>query len=197
MISSPVIHDNTNLKRITAFCREVRLFLTDHWTAFHALNPETSQYRSTATRPTPSRSMCRFTSGFLLPRLLDRFPQERWKVRSGAATPGPDTAGRWRFSPAGLQDRDGVWHSHYWIEDHTGLIIDLTADQFGWSPVTVTRDPSVAPPPPSQPGPLGTRHPHERRPMANPAPLGTSLAKPPSGRSLPPRGRGLVWTLCH
>lgn len=38
---------------------------------------------------------------------------------------------------SGFRAPGGAWHFHYWLE-RGGLIIDLTADQFGGLPVTVT-----------------------------------------------------------
>lgn len=42
---------------------------------------------------------------------------------------------------SGARDVNGVSHGHYWIEGSTSqghpFVADITADQFGWSPIVV------------------------------------------------------------
>lgn len=91
-----------------------------------------------------SSGMCRLTSAFLV-KALSQATGTRWTVRGGA--PASD-AGVWELrdgvTEGGMIDRDGFWRGHYWVEDLSGaLMVDLTADQFGWEPLIVreTGDP--------------------------------------------------------
>lgn len=86
----------------------------------------------------PSLGMCRLTSAFLA-RALSETTGVRWTVRGGAPASEADAWDlRDGVPEGGMVDQDGMWRGHYWVEDLAGtLMVDLTADQFGWEPLNV------------------------------------------------------------
>lgn len=101
--------------------RQVRVFLEGVWPAWHA-------ERGEATPLPPSAYTCGRSSTFLR-RVLDETCGLAAVVEGGT----PDAA-----NPArGFLGRLG-WASHSWVEVE-GLIVDVTADQFGAPPVIVAR----------------------------------------------------------
>jgi hypothetical protein len=115
----------------------------------------------------PPRPGVPATTGFcngaaygLLLHLREEEPEVSWRVASGrggkpealAALGAADRArveavvdlGRW---PGGMLTPEGDWRDHWWVAgtmpDGTELIVDLTADQFGYGTVIV--EPGVDP----------------------------------------------------
>lgn len=76
--------------------------------------------------------MCRFTSAFLLKAL-----GPGWRL--GGGDPFVYRGGAWVYSPSagGYRKSDGHVDGHYWVVKD-GLIVDLTATQFGGDPIVLT-----------------------------------------------------------
>lgn len=86
-----------------------------------------------------SYSMCRMSSAFLAKRLTDELGGE-WHVLGGAGEEGWDLGDcLLGAEPGGVLSTDGVWSGHWWVKGH-GIIVDVTADQFGLDPVIATSD---------------------------------------------------------
>lgn len=77
---------------------------------------------------------CLYAS-LLLRTCLNRFAPCEARIHGGCAE-----------DARGLQDRQGNWRGHYWVQGRTtdGLefLADITADQFGWDPVTLVVEPA-------------------------------------------------------
>lgn len=97
---------------------DLRLFLATCWEWTHEVHYARSFPRKDPRPTISSTYMCRHTSRMLL-ELLDEV-DPGWKLAGGTIKT--------------LDERDA--QPHWWIEKD-GLIIDLTADQFGWEPITV------------------------------------------------------------
>lgn len=110
--SSPITP--AHLEALTA----LRTFLEDCWRWSHHVYYDTG-FRRKEPKPTiPSTFMCRHTSSVLLELLTPLDPT-------------------WRLNGGTMATCDGrPVQPHWWIENKD-VIVDLTADQFGW-PETVT-----------------------------------------------------------
>ena len=98
---------------------DLRSFLEDCWRWSHEVHYARSFPRSDPRPSLPSTYMCRHTSRLLLELLEETDPG--WTLNGGTmATKKGDTP-----------------QPHWWIEKD-GVIVDLTADQFGWDAITVT-----------------------------------------------------------
>ncbi len=97
---------------------------------------------------TPASSwMCRMSSAILLRVVSERHAGGAWHVEGGHPTVLHRGNGRREFKPAharvdgGMWDRvERRWCPHYWLagsHDGRDVILDVTADQFGWEPVVV------------------------------------------------------------
>lgn len=94
-----------------------------------------------------SQGMCRMSCVCLLPILRQGFPDGNWRIAGGHPSVAYESV-RSQFRRAfdgldgGMWDRaNNQWDGHYWLEgeiDGERLIVDVTADQYGWSPVVVT-----------------------------------------------------------
>jgi hypothetical protein len=78
---------------------------------------------------TPDRNMCLFTAATLLKLLR---PCDRGVTISGGDVWLPKYAKGGFYTPA------LGWQGHYWLQSSCGLIIDITAQQFGHAPVIIT-----------------------------------------------------------
>jgi hypothetical protein len=80
--------------------------------------------------------------------LREQFPDWFWSVVGGHGVESyqdhfldDEEADR---SPGGMMDAQGEWCGHFWVrggdpdDDHVGMIVDLSADQFGYEEVVVT-----------------------------------------------------------
>ncbi|MBK1666465.1 hypothetical protein CKO28_00225 [Rhodovibrio sodomensis] len=127
----------TGRDRLIAAAGELRAYLVPHWAAW-------KKQRGCQDDPCLSHGMCRFSSAFLLLALSARWPSGRWRVHQGMADfcpTDPGVIGREMSRPGGIRDPQGHWHDHCWVVgrvDGSSVIVDLTADQFGHSPVIVT-----------------------------------------------------------
>jgi hypothetical protein len=103
---------------------------------------------------TETTGFCRGVAWGLMLVLQEEVPEIEWRVEGGwgveavsvtmpDGTPRQDAVGfvdaaAW---PGGMVDRDGVWRGHFWVtgraSDGGRVIVDLTADQFGWEDVVV------------------------------------------------------------
>jgi len=119
------------------------------------------EWRRRSGRPAPEGhaptfGMCRGASYGALLVFRERVPQVSWRLAGGwgreavsmvmpDGTSRPDVEGRIDTAlwPGGMVDADGRWEGHFWIEGTIGdggsrVIVDLTADQFGYGPFVVT-----------------------------------------------------------
>ncbi len=94
----------------------------------------------------PAHGMCRATTALALSILREHDPEGEWGPDGGHPTVRYWNRGKSQFRTA-YKDLDGgmwdrlreAWDGHYWLKGgRDGVILDLTADQFGWEPVTVT-----------------------------------------------------------
>jgi hypothetical protein len=115
--------------------REIRAFLEERW----------SEWRAARGIPDPdpvSRNMCRLSAALLAPALEERHGGG-WRVAGGCGEEGGDL-GEYdtRAFPGGMVSlEDGHWHGHYWAWSRgLGLVVDVTADQFGHPGIVVTRE---------------------------------------------------------
>jgi len=119
------------------------------------------EWRRKSGCPAPAGSpattnLCRGAAYGALLVFREHLPQVAWHLAGGwgiealsmtmpDGTPRPDVEGRidtflW---PGGMADANGRWQGHFWIEGTIGedgprMIVDLTADQFGYGCVVVT-----------------------------------------------------------
>lgn len=111
---------------ITTFAVTVRQFLEPHWLTAH---------QSWNEIPDPlSRWMCRYSSIFLATLLRELQSEHVWEIVGGRPPQHTDATPPVQIGMLGC---DGTWHDHCWVKGN-GLIIDLTADQFGYAPVIAT-----------------------------------------------------------
>lgn len=98
-----------------------------------------------------SIGMCRVSSSIARRILADEYPEGDWKVVGGHPSVAyvnrsPREARRFLKSfdgvDGGMWDRSASqWDGHYWVRGNLNgemLIVDLTADQYGWDPVVIT-----------------------------------------------------------
>lgn len=111
---------------VTTFAVIVRQFLEPHWLTAH---------QSWNEIPDPlSRWMCRYSSLFLATLLRELQSEHVWEIVGGRPPQDTDATPQ---AQVGMLGCDGTWHDHCWVKGNE-LIIDLTADQFGYAPVIVT-----------------------------------------------------------
>ncbi|NTF17009.1 hypothetical protein G6L37_01020 [Agrobacterium rubi] len=82
--------------------------------------------------------------------LREMFPDCYWRVAGGFGveycTDRPDNLGDFAdldLFPGGMVNDDDEWHGHFWVtggdpDGDEGVIVDLSADQFGHEPIVVT-----------------------------------------------------------
>ena len=112
--------------KISLLASDCRRFLEPHWLETHKSWGEET--------PDPfSRWMCRYSSIFLALVFHERLGSG-WTIVGGRpqlqlnATPQ---------GAVGIFATNGTWNDHCWLEGN-GLVVDITADQFGYPPVIVT-----------------------------------------------------------
>jgi hypothetical protein len=130
--------EGLDIERVRRVAAEVRAFLEPRWDAVHEANEKVPP----DGKP-PARDMCRLSSAFLQRVLEEEVPGEDWTVVGGDPLPGGDVDPECG-TPGGCRDwSKGEWHGHYWVVGGgSGLVVDVTADQFGGEPVLVTEDDS-------------------------------------------------------
>lgn len=115
-----------NLSEIGDVAGSLRPFLEDCWRAWKVSigNPADAFERLSA-------GMCGFTSSFMAGVLNDMVGGE-WTLAGGRPLSG-----------GGVRSACGAQAGHFWTVSADGVIVDLTADQFGLPTVVVTteRDP--------------------------------------------------------
>ncbi len=94
---------------------------------------------------------CRGVAAGIAVILAEAYPDCFWRVAGGfgieyGTEAASDLAGfvDGECFPGGMIDAAGEWHGHFWVtggdpESDEGLIVDLSADQFGHDPVVVTQ----------------------------------------------------------
>lgn len=95
-----------------------------------------------------SLGMCSIATPALVEILTAELPDGEWRANGGHPTVAYRKIAAREFRKA-FYDLDGgmwdyrrqAWDGHYWVEgklDGRDVIVDLTADQYGWDPVIVT-----------------------------------------------------------
>lgn len=112
------------ISHLTTFATTIRQFLEPHWLESHQGWGEVPDLLS--------QYMCRYTSIFLATLLREQHGQDVWKIVGGRPPQSPTETDR-----VGMLASDSTWNDHCWVEG-LGLIVDITADQFGHAPVIVT-----------------------------------------------------------
>lgn len=160
--------DRDEQLQLRGFLLDLRPFLEERWHDWKherfgpELGVQVIDEQEMPVGHTMSWGMCRFTTAFLLPLLARHFPlagQEHqpwagWRAASGTADflsidPGWNRKGRpnstlfARDGRGGMVDVSSIWRDHCWVVRRDGLLVDLTADQFGHEEVIVctTDDP--------------------------------------------------------
>lgn len=115
---------------IAAFSSSARLFLEECWAAYR-------EEKGLLSHGVASGDMCLLSSAFLAAVLADTF-EGTWKVCGGIPRLEDMQATRGNIN-GGMRDLTGRWRGHYWVmSGRLGLIVDVTADQFGHPSVLVT-----------------------------------------------------------
>ncbi len=136
---------STGLDDLLGFAEVARGRFEDAlWPAFHAEVGEPGPPPGTAA----STGMCRVSTACLAAALREAFPEGGWRAAGGSPLELRGVRLRGLF----VQDRKGVdggmwdrdresWDGHYWVTGRHGgrdVLVDVTADQYGWGAVTVT-----------------------------------------------------------
>jgi hypothetical protein len=94
---------------------------------------------------------CRGVAAGVAVILAERYPECFWRVAGGFGIEYGDEASPdlvefvdGECFPGGMVNGAGEWHGHFWVtggdpDSDEGLIVDLSADQFGHGPVVVTQ----------------------------------------------------------
>lgn len=94
---------------------------------------------------------CRGVAAGVAVILAERYPHCFWRVAGGfgieygdAASPDLAEFIDEEFFPGGMINAADEWHGHFWVtggdpDSDEGLVVDLSADQFGHDPVIVTQ----------------------------------------------------------
>ena len=110
--------------------RPIRALLCDDWDWFKRDYPD-------HLRDPLSQNMCFITSAYLY-HLFTHVGMTEWKLREGH--PFVDEFDMDSNRPTGgMLDRHQKWQAHTWLEHDQGWILDLTADQFGYAPIIITK----------------------------------------------------------
>lgn len=120
-------------RNLAEFIGKAREFLEPLWIKTHA---------TWANEPVPSPSskyMCRYSCLFLQQALKDA-GYGQWTIRLGRP-PSPELNGT-KAGMFGYQSGDGCFHDHAWLTKD-GLMIDITADQYGDLPIIIGNATSV------------------------------------------------------
>lgn len=112
------------LSEIGDFAGSLRSFIEPFWRAWKA-----ESERPQGPFETDSAGMCGFTSCFVA-MALNKALGGGWTMAGGRP--------RAAFPEGGVRCASGRQNGHFWAESESGLIVDLTADQFGLPTVVVT-----------------------------------------------------------
>lgn len=80
-----------------------------------------------------SRFMCRYTSIFVK-QILQQYNQTNLVISAGRPKKNYEGTSQGKY---GFLSKNGCWYDHCWVETDK-LIVDLTSDQFGDSPIIIT-----------------------------------------------------------
>lgn len=118
----------------------------EEWRERHGLPVDVGQAVTT--------NLCRGAAYGLLMHLREEIPDARWWVDGGYGAEAvslhmPDGTSRTDLPriihterwPGGMQAPDGTWRGHFWVcgrlADGLEIVVDLTADQFGYADLVV------------------------------------------------------------
>ncbi len=114
------------LAEVTHLAWKIRRFLEPHWVEAHL------SWGVEIPQP-PSRWMCRSTSIFLAEVFRTQLGG-CWQIVGGRPEKDLDATPE---GGVGIFATNGTWNDHCWLEG-SGLIVDLTSDQFGHPTVIIT-----------------------------------------------------------
>ena len=122
----------SDLCRTLLIAKEAREFLEPQWESWRR-----EKGNAISGAGPLSSDMCRFSARFLCAVLKQEMPEGEWLCLGGSPTLDDDVDPDYGI-PGGYKDLSGAWHGHYWVSDGDyGLIVDVTADQFGGEKVFV------------------------------------------------------------
>jgi hypothetical protein len=125
------------ISRTTTIATAARVFMHPKWIAWRAdrdIMPVAPQSESTG--------MCRFSACFLQQLLAREIPEGHWVLEGGYRAESESQFGPSRIAGGYFDATTRRWNGHYWlVEKKTGMVVDVTADQFDGAPVTVCREP--------------------------------------------------------
>jgi hypothetical protein len=93
---------------------------------------------------------CRGVAAGVAEILRETYPDCFWRVAGGFGleycSDMPESLSEFvneEYFPGGMVNQDGEWHGHFWVtggdpDSDDGLVVDLSADQFGHEEVVVT-----------------------------------------------------------
>lgn len=119
------------------------------WKELRCLVPAPDYIYPPGAEFTSSHGMCWVSSACSIPLLEQVYPDAAWKVAGGhprnayeQSYPNGTFRNQEWWQDGGMWAADRKkWDGHYWVEgvlDDQRILVDLTADQFGWPPVIVT-----------------------------------------------------------
>jgi hypothetical protein len=112
---------------LEVFLQDVRRFLEPIWVKTH------KSWDDEPMPDPPSKYMCRYSCLFLQ-QLLQQYGYGQWSIELGRP-PSPDLNGT-KEGKFGYYAKDG-WYDHAWLVKD-GVIIDITADQYGDAPIIIS-----------------------------------------------------------
>ena len=105
------------------FLHTIRAFLEPYWLEAHK--------SWGVVPPIISKQMCIYTCLFLKFVLEDIYSEE-WRIMLARPKLKYDKTCKGKF---GYKTPDNIWHDHAWLAHERGIIVDLTGDQFGGTPI--------------------------------------------------------------
>ncbi|WP_315696491.1 hypothetical protein [Pseudomonas taiwanensis] len=123
----PMIFHRVRLKNALV---PIRGLLCEDWDWFKRNYPD-------HLRDPLSQNMCLLTTAYLM-HLFTQAGVTGWTPREGV--PFVDEFAEDDYRPSGgMLGRNQRWSAHAWLEHEQGWILDLTADQFGYAEIIITR----------------------------------------------------------
>lgn len=112
---------------LETFLKDIRCFLEPIWIKAH------KSWDDAPVPAPPSKYMCRYSCLFLR-KLLKNYGYGKWFIELGRPL-SPELNGT-EDGKFGYLATDGKWYDHTWLVKD-GIIIDITADQYGGDPITI------------------------------------------------------------
>lgn len=115
--------NNIDKSDLSDFIVKLRLFLEEKWIEWKV----THWHKNGVNRQESSQNMCGLSSLFLKKALEEEY-KNIWRIAGGVSSKN-----------GGFIKNNGEIESHLWVVcDELKIIIDITADQFGYSSIIIT-----------------------------------------------------------